>query len=76
MQNKIEGRVIVDFIVERDGSISEEEIRQSLSPECDAEVLRIVRCMPKWEPGKQRGEPVRVRYTLPVTFRLPKEPQQ
>ena len=69
-ENKIQGRVIVTFVVEKDGSIVEAEVVKSVSDELDAEALRVVNLMPKWKPGKQRGENVRVKYTVPVNFRL------
>ena len=65
-----EGRVIATFVVEKDGSISDVTIRRSVSPELDDEALRVVNSMPKWTPGKQRGEAVRVKYTIPITFKL------
>lgn len=65
-----QGRVIVQFVVNTDGSISNDTIVRSVDPLLDAEALRVVRSMPNWTPGKQKGEPVRVRFTLPVTFRL------
>ena len=73
MEKKQEGRVIVQFIVERDGSITHIEVKRSVSPSFDAEAVRVVGTMPKWEPGKQRGKVVRVKYTLPVMFRLNKD---
>jgi protein TonB len=66
----IEGKVVVRFIVEADGSITAPEVLQSLDPECDAETLRVVRKMPLWNPGRQHGAFVAVYYTLPVTFSL------
>ena len=66
----IQGRVVVQFVVNKDGSICDEHVVRSVDPQLDAEALRVVRSMPNWEPGKQRGEKVRVRFTLPVTFRL------
>jgi TonB family protein len=69
-KNKIEGRVIVSFIVKRDGQLSNAEVVRSVSPELDAEALRVVKGMPKWIPGKQDGKPVNVRYTVPLTFRI------
>jgi TonB family protein len=66
----IQGRVIVQFVVNSDGSICDEKLIKSVDPQLDAEALRIVRSMPTWTPGKQRGQAVRVRFTLPVTFRL------
>jgi TonB family protein len=74
---KIEGRVIVQFVVDRDGSIKDTQVVRSVSPELDAEAVRVVSSMPKWNPGKQRGKAVAVKYTMPVMFRLQKqqEPQ-
>lgn len=69
-KNKTEGRVIVQFIVEKDGKISEETVVRSVSPSLDAEALRIIRLMPAWTPGKQRGKAVDIKFTLPITFRL------
>ena len=68
--NGVQGRVIVQFVVNKDGSISNDTIVRSVDPLLDAEALRVVRSMPNWTPGKQRGKEVRVRFTLPVTFRL------
>ena len=69
-QNGIQGRVIATFIVEKDGSISDAHVVKPIDPALDAEALRVVNAMPKWEPGKQGGQPMRVKYTIPVTFRL------
>ncbi|MBQ0142946.1 MAG: energy transducer TonB [Prevotellaceae bacterium] len=69
-ENNIQGRVIVEFIVNKDGSIVEPKIIKSLDASCDKEALRVVKTLPKWKPGKQRGKPVRVKFTLPVMFRL------
>ncbi len=69
-ENGIQGRVYVQFIVDKDGSIVEPEVHRSVDPELDKEALRLVSTMPKWQPGKQRGKTVRVRYTCPITFRL------
>lgn len=69
-QAKIEGRVIVQFVVERDGSISDIHTVRSVSPELDAEAIRVVSLMPEWKPGKQRGKAVAVKYTMPIMFRL------
>ena len=66
----VQGRVIVSFVVETDGSISEAEAVKSVSSELDAEALRVINCMPNWNPGRQNGEVVRVKYVVPVTFRL------
>lgn len=66
-----EGRVMVQFIVETDGSISEVQIQKGLGEAFDTEAVRVVSSMPKWKPGMQRGKKVRVRYLLPITFRAP-----
>lgn len=66
----IQGRVIVTFVVEKDGSISNVKVAKSLDPLLDKEAVRVVSSMPKWLPGKQNGVTYRVKYTLPVTFRL------
>lgn len=65
-----QGRVIVQFIVNTDGSIDNAKVLRSVDPELDAEALRVINGMPKWKPGTQKGEPVRVKYTVPVVFRL------
>ena len=65
-----QGRVIIAFIVECDGSVSNLKVEKSAEDHLDNEALRVVSKMPKWNPGKQGGIPVRVRYTLPITFRL------
>ena len=69
-ENGIQGRVICTFVVERDGSITDVRIAKSVDPSLDKEAMRVVSKMPKWIPGKQNGSAVRVKYTLPVTFRL------
>ena len=69
-QAKIEGRVIVQFVVGKDGSISDVHTVRSVSPELDAEAIRVVSMMPKWNPGKQRGKAVSVSFTMPIMFRL------
>ena len=66
----IQGRVIVTFVVDKDGTINNQKVVKSVHPALDAEALRIVGSMPKWVPGKQNGQPVAVKYTIPVTFRL------
>ena len=69
-EKRVQGRVIVEFVVGKDGSISEAKIVRSVDPYLDKEALRVIGTMPKWTPGKQRGKPVRVKYTVPITFRL------
>jgi len=66
----IQGRSIIEFVVNKDGSIVDPNVIKSLDPSCDKEALRVIKAMPKWKPGKQRGKPVRVKYTVPVQFRL------
>lgn len=69
-ENGVQGRVIVQFVVNKDGSIVDPVVVKSVDPYLDKEALRVVKTMPKWSPGEQRGKPVRVKYTLPVQFRL------
>jgi len=69
-ENGIQGRVIMNFVVERDGSISDVQVVRGQDPSLDKEAERVIKTMPKWKPGQQRGKPVRVRFTLPVVFRL------
>ena len=70
MKTGTQGRVVVQFIIEEDGTVSDARVVQRVSDELDAEALRVVSAMPKWTPGRQKGQPVRVKYTMPVTFRL------
>jgi protein TonB len=69
-ESHIQGKVYVQFIVEKDGSISEVKIRRGANKLLDDEALRVIRMMPDWKPGSMRGKIVRVRYTLPITFSL------
>ncbi len=70
-ENGIQGRVICQFVVNRDGSIVDVEVvRSGGDASLDKEAVRVIKSMPKWKPGKQRGKPVRVKYTVPVNFRL------
>jgi protein TonB len=69
-ENGIQGRVIAQFVVERDGSISDVKVIKSVDPSLDKEAIRVLKSMPKWIPGKQNGSAVRVKYTVPVTFKL------
>ncbi|MCC8094234.1 MAG: TonB family protein [Tannerellaceae bacterium] len=69
-ENGIQGRVVCSFVVNRDGSIVDAEVVRGVDPSLDKEALRVINTMPKWTPGKQRGKPVRVKYTVPITFRL------
>ena len=67
---KISGKVYVQFVVEKNGSISEAKVIRGLGSGCDQEALRVVRRMPIWVPGEQRGKKVRVKYVLPINFVL------
>lgn len=69
-ENKIEGKVIVQFIVEKDASVSNVAVIKKAGWGMDEEAIRVVRAMPNWKPGKQNGKPVRVKYTLPINFKL------
>ena len=69
-ENGIQGRVLCSFVVERDGSITEVKVIRSVDPSLDKEAVRVIQSMPNWIPGMQKGQPVRVKFTLPVTFRL------
>lgn len=69
-ENCVQGRVVVSFVVEKDGHISDVTVLRSVDPSLDKEAVRVIRNMPRWSPGKQGGEPVRVRYNVPVSFRL------
>lgn len=70
LDNGIEGRVYVQFVVERDGSISNVNVVRSVDASLDKEAIRVISSMPKWKPGKQRGKAVRVSFTLPIAFQL------
>lgn len=70
VKNKKQGRVTCQFVVEKDGSITDVEVVRSIDPDLDKEALRVVKAMPKWTPGSHKGETVRVRYTLPINFKL------
>ena len=69
-ENGIQGRVITRFVVERDGSITDVQVVRGQDPSLDKEAVRVIQTMPRWKPGQQRGKAVRVRFTLPVVFRL------
>ena len=69
-ENGVQGRVVVSFVVERDGSITDVKVVRSVDPSLDREATRVVQSMPKWIPGKQNGSAVRVKYFVPVVFRL------
>ena len=69
-ENGIQGRVVCTFVVERDGSVTDVQVARSIDPSLDKEAVRVLKQMPRWNPGKQNGSSVRVKYTVPVTFRL------
>jgi len=69
-ENGVQGRVVVGFVVEKDGSVTDVNIMKGQDPSLDKEAMRVVKSMPKWIPGKQNGTTVRVKYQVPVTFRL------
>lgn len=74
-ENGIQGRVVCTFIVERDGSVNDVQVARSIDPSLDGEAVRVLKLMPKWNPGKQNGQTVRVKYTVPVTFKLGDKPK-
>ena len=69
-ENGVQGRVVISFVVERDGSITDVKVARSVDPSLDREAARVVKSMPNWIPGKQNGSAVRVKYNVPVSFRL------
>ena len=69
-ESGIQGRVFVNFVVEPDGSVSNVKVMRGIGGGCDEEAVRVIKTMPKWKPGKQRGKAVRVTYTIPVVFKL------
>ncbi len=69
-ENGIQGRVVCTFVVERDGSVTDVQVARSIDPSLDKEAIRVLKKMPKWIPGRQNGSAVRVKYTVPVTFKL------
>ena len=75
-KNEVEGRVILQFVVEKDGQIGDVKVVRSVDPELDAEAMRVVKSMPNFIPGRQDGKPVAVFYTIPISFKLQSKPQQ
>jgi protein TonB len=69
-ENGVEGNVVITFVVEKDGSITDAKVVRDIGAQCGEEAMRIVNQMPRWDPGKQRGNPVRVQFNLPVRFKL------
>lgn len=72
-KNDIQGKVMVKFVVCENGALCNEEVVRSIGGGCEEEVIRVIKAMPKWKAGKMNGKPVRVYYTLPVTFRFNEE---
>ena len=70
LENGIQGKVFVEFVIEKDGSITNVRVLRSVDPSLDKEAIRVVSSMPKWKPGKQRGKAIRVSYTVPINFKL------
>lgn len=68
--NKEQGRVIVRFVIDKDGKVTDAKVVRSISPSLNKEALRLIKAMPRWKPGEKAGQPVAVRFTLPITFRL------
>ena len=69
-ENNIQGKVFVQFVIEKDGSVSNVKVTRSVDPSLDKEAIRVIQSMPKWTPGKQRQKPVRVSFTVPINFQL------
>ena len=72
IKQEVSGRVMVMFVVETDGSLSNVRVARKVFPSLDAEAVRVIKTMPKWKPGKEKGKPVRVNFTLPIVFSLNK----
>lgn len=69
-ENGVQGRVLVSFVIKKDGSLSNVRVVKSVDPALDKEAVRLIKSMPKWIPGKEKGQFVNVKFTVPVTFRL------
>lgn len=69
-KKEISGRVFVSFVIGKDGSVQNVKVARSVDPQLDAEAIRVVKSMPKWNPGQHRGKPVKVSYTIPINFSL------
>lgn len=67
-----QGRVILSFVIDKRGKVGDVKLIRSVSPELDAEAIRVIQAMPDWIPGKQKGKAVNVRYTIPILYQLPK----
>jgi len=73
VHKRIQGRTVIKFVIDKTGKVCDVTVARSLSAECDAEAVRVVKLMPNWKPGYQEGKPVSVYYTLPLVYMLPKE---
>ncbi len=69
-ENGVQGKVFMNFVIEKDGSITDVKVLRGVDPALDKEAIRVIKSMPKWKPGKQRGKPVRVSFNLPIVFQL------
>jgi protein TonB len=69
-ESGIQGRVFVTFVVEKDGRVTDVKVLRGIGGGCDEEAIRVIKNMPKWDPGKQRGKPVRVQFNMPILFKL------
>lgn len=69
-ENGIEGKVYIEFVIDKDGSVTNAVVKRGIGGGCNEEALRVVNSMPRWKPGRQQGNPVKVKYTLPVSFKL------
>ncbi len=69
-RQKVEGRVVIRFVIDEEGNVTNVEAVKSLHPDCDKAALKVVKNMPRWKPGRQKGKPVRVFYMLPIRFQL------
>ena len=65
----VQGKSVIEFVVEVDGELEDFKVIKSLNIECDEEALRVLKAMPRWRPGRMRGKPIRVKYTIPVQFK-------
>lgn len=69
-EKELSGRVYIQFVIEKDGSVNDVKVMRSVDPLLDNEAVRVVKAMPKWKPGIEKGKPVRVKYVLPIIFKL------
>lgn len=72
-ENSVQGKVIVSFVVEKDGHLSDIKVLRGIGSGCDEEAVRVLKMAPAWKPGRQNGQPVRVQYTIPINFQLAEE---